>query len=72
MKFTIRHMNFLRQKHYKKIITYFLINRVYATLKSNIKNVVNLIYQKQFRLIMLRFSLLKKCYKNFLRIIIII
>ena len=65
-------MNLLRQKCYKKTITYFSINHIYAISKLNIRDVMNLTYQKQFKSIMLRFSFLKKCYKDSLRIIIII
>ena len=61
MRFIIRHINLFRQKRYKKIIAYLLINRIYATLKSNIKNVINLIYQRSLKLILLKFSFFKKC-----------
>ena len=71
MRFTIRYMNLLRQEYYKETIIYFLINHVYAISKLNIRDVMNLIYRKQFKLIMLRFSLFRKCYKDFLRIIMI-
>ena len=62
MRFTIR---------YKKIIAYLLINHVYAISKSNKKDVINFIYQRQFKLIMLKFLFFRKCYKDFLRIIMI-
>ena len=65
-------MNLLRQECYKEIIAYLSINHVYAISKSNIKDAVNSIYQKQFKLIMLKFSLFRKCYKDSLRTIIII
>ena len=54
-------MNFFRQKQYKKIIAYHLINHVYAILKANIKNIINLIHQRSFKLIILKFLFLKKC-----------
>ena len=61
MRFTIRYINFLRQKRYKKTIAYLLINRVYAISKLNIKNVINVIYQRSLKLIMLKFLFFKKC-----------
>ena len=71
MKFTIYYINLLRQKRYKKTIAYLSINYIYAISKSNIKNAMNFTYQKQLKSIILRFLFFKKCYKDFLRIIMI-
>ena len=60
MKFTI--FNFLKFDYKRnEIIVYRLINHIRATLQLNIKDVINLTHQSLFKLIMLTFSLLKKC-----------
>ena len=67
MKFTIFLMNFSRLYYsYNEIIEYRLINYIYATLKSNIKNVINYIYRRTFKLIILKLSLFKRFLTNFL------
>ena len=47
-----------------EIIEYRLINYIYATSKLNIKDVINYIYRKMLKLIMLKFSLFKKFLTN--------
>ena len=60
MRFTI--FNFLKFGYKRnETIVYRLINYVRATLQSNIKDVINLIYQSLFKSVMLTFSLFKKC-----------
>ena len=67
MKFTIFSMNLSKLNHnYNEIIAYRLINHIYTTSKSNIKNVINYIYRKTLKLIMLKFSLFKRFLINFL------
>ena len=67
MKFTIFLINFLKLYHNcNEIIEYRLINYIYTTSKLNIRNVINYIYRKMLKLIMLKFSLFKKFLINFL------
>ena len=67
MKFTIFSMNFSRLYHNcNEIIEYRLISYIYAISKLNIKDVINYIYRKTFKLIMLKLLLYKKYLINFL------
>ena len=67
MKFTIFLMSLSRLYHNcNEIIAYRLINHVHTTSKLNIKNVMNHIYRRTFKSIMLKPSLFKKCLTNFL------
>ena len=67
MRFTIFLINFSRLYYnYNEIIVYRLINYIYTILKSNIKNVINYIYRKTLKLIMLKILIFKKCLINFL------
>ena len=67
MRFTIFLINFSRLYYnYNEIIVYRLINYIYATSKLNIKSVINYIYRKTLKLIMLKFSLFKRFLINLL------
>ena len=56
MKFTMTLLNISMLHHKsKKIIAYQLTNHVYATSRLNTKDVINFIYQKTFKSIILKF-----------------
>ena len=60
MRFTIFSLSKFDYKR-NETIAYRLTNHIHATLQSNTKDVVNFIYQNLFKLIMLTFSLLRRC-----------
>ena len=65
MKFTIFLMNLSRLYHnYNEIIEYRLINYIYVISKSNIRDAVNYIYRKTFKLIMLKPLFFKRFLTN--------
>ena len=67
MKFKIFSISLLKLYHnYNEIIAYRLINHIYTISKLNIKDVINYIYRKTLKLIMLKFSLFKRFLINFL------
>ena len=61
MRFTIFLINLLRLYYnYNEIIVYRLINHIYTISKSNIRGVINYIYRKTLKLIILKLLLFKR------------